>query len=296
MCCVVEFEDVIISSVNAKMIYSGSEIKTPGILFIAAISIYEMDKALRSINTAKFSTIYAYLFDAFAADDNKPQWRKNISTHYRTIKKITRLFVPFRRSVDDFANLYQIPVSYIPLGVDAINHGGYDEHKIIDVNGYGRQYGPLEKILSQRFNDRDSGRIFHHTNHKHVAFIHDFYEHRRLFWQQLRKSKIALAFDPLFTGEKRFRFSFVGQRWFESAAAGCVIVGKRPNCPEMDELFDWPDATIELPDNTNEMTDFIKYMLNNYDLESIGHRNYEECLSRHDWRLRIGDILTECEI
>jgi hypothetical protein len=83
----------------------------------------------------------------------------------------------------------------------------------------------------------------------------------------------------------------VPQRLFESVAAGCVIIGKRPTCHEMSELFDWPDAFIELHDEPEEMANFIEDMPNNYDLETIGRRNYDECLSRHDWRLRIDDML-----
>lgn len=298
-CCVTEFEDVLIERTNATMINSGCTLEPkqkPRALFIAAISIYHIDKALRSIDTGSFDRIYVYLFDAFAIDDKKPQWRKSISTHYRTIRKIDRLFVPFRQSVAEFERIYQIPVSYLPLGVDAKKYGGYDAHKIIDVNGYGRQYGSLDKILSERFNQRDSNRIYHHTGHQHTPIIHDVYAHRRLFWQQLRKSKIALAFDPLYADlNNRFPFSFTGQRWFESSAAGCVIVGKRPTCFEFSELFDWQHSTIELPDDENNMADMIEDLLDNWDLESIGRRNAEQCLSRHDWRLRIDDMLKKCK-
>jgi hypothetical protein len=295
-CCVTEFEDVLIERTNATMINSGCTLEPkqkPRALFIAAISIYHIDKALRSIDTGSFDRIYVYLFDAFAIDDKKPQWRKSISTHYRTIRKIDRLFVPFRQSVAEFERIYQIPVSYLPLGVDAVKHGGYDNNKIIDVNGYGRQHWALEPILSERFNVRGSNRIYHHTNHAHTPIIHDVYAHRRLFWQQLRRSKIALAFDPINTNYKnaKFTFSFTGQRWFESAAAGCVIVGKRPTCPEFSELFDWQHSTIEFPDDANNMADMIEDLLDNLDLESIGRRNAEQCLSQHDWRLRIDVVL-----
>lgn len=300
-CCVIEFEDVIIEHLNAELIkpgYGVDKSQEQRILFVPGLSIYDVDQSLRSVKTESFDQVYAYIFDAFALaqDFKKPNWRKALSSHYRTIRKIDRLFVPFQRSVVDFERLYQIPVSYMPLGVDAKKYGGYDAHKIIDVNGYGRQYGSLDKILSERFNQRDSNRIYHHTGHQHTPIIHDVYAHRRLFWQQLRKSKIALAFDPLYADlNNRFPFSFVGQRWIESAAAGCVIVGKRPVCAEMDDLFDWENSTIELPDNANDMADFIDSMLNDSSIETIGRENAHQCLSRHDWRLRVDDILKMCK-
>jgi Glycosyl transferases group 1 len=297
-CCAVEFEDVIIESLGAELIKPGHIVEKstyPRTLFVVGISIYDIDQAIRSIKQDEFDQICAYIFDAFAlpAEFKRPNWHKAISSHHRTIRKITHLFVPFRQSVAEFERLYQIPVSYIPLGVDAVKHGGYDENKIIDVNGYGRQPATLESLLSERFNVRGSNRIYHHTNHAHTPIIHDVYTHRRLFWQQLRRSKIALAFDPLHTNYKngKFTFSFIGQRWFESAAAGCVIVGKRPTCNEFDELFGWEHSTIELPDSVSDMADTINFLLNEWDLETIGRRNNAECLSRHDWRFRIDDML-----
>jgi hypothetical protein len=297
-CCVIEFEDVISEYLNAELIKPGyvvDKAQERRVLFVVGLSIYDIGKSLISIKTESFDQICAYVFDAFALtfEFKKPNWRKTLSSHYRTIKKINHLFVPFSRSARDFERVYQIPVHYMPMGVDAKKYGGYDERKIIDVNGYGRQYGPLDKILSERFNQPDSNRIYHHTSHQHTSVIHDVYAHRRLFWQQLRKSRIALAFDPLYADlNNRFPFSFVGQRWFESAAAGCVIVGKRPICDDMYDLFDWPSATIDLPDNASDMADFIDNLLNDPKLEEIGRNNSKQCLSRHDWRLRLDDMIS----
>jgi hypothetical protein len=39
------------------------------------------------------------------------------------------------------------------------------------------------------------------------------------------------------------------------------------------------------------MADTINFLLNEWDLETIGRRNNAECLSRHDWRFRIDDML-----
>ena len=294
MCCIVELEDVILNYFNAKLISLEKEISPNSILFIAAISTHEIGHAMKTIPISKFSAIYAYVFDAFPhpLEEKRTQWSKNISTHYRAMKKVTHLFVPFRQSTHIFRELYQIPVSYIPLATDVVNYGGYNHNKIIDVNGYGRQPEKLTRLLSDRFNKRESDRIFLHTNHASISKIDNFYAHRRLFWKLLRKSRISLLFDALHTPLNRnFPFSFVPQRMFESASAGCVIAGKRPTCSEMDELFDWPDSIIELPDKTIEMIDYIEYLLDSYDLEDLGRRNYEECLHRHDWRHRIHDML-----
>jgi hypothetical protein len=294
MCCVVELEDIIINNFNGQLISLGTEIKTNGVLFVAAISMHDLVNSLMQVPVSEFRAIYAYVFDAFISplELTRPQWRNAISRRHRTIRKITHLFIPFRQSVNDFSELFQIPVSYIPLASNVVDFGGYESSKIIDVNGYGRQPPELTKLLSERFNKRESKRVYAHTNHAGISAIHDFYQHRRLFWKLLRKSRIALLFDALHTPlDRNFPFSFVPQRMFESAAAGCVIVGKRPICSEIDELFNWSDHFIELPDRPVEMIDFIEHLLDNYDLESAGRRNYEECLRRHDWRHRINEVI-----
>jgi len=293
MSCVIELEDVIVNSLDAKLILAGEEIdSTNAILFIAAIAINSIDKALRTINASKFSAIYAYVFDPFIGHAHYPlKVRKLIAYRRRSIHKLNHLFVPFREAVNGFKELYDIPVSYVPLAVDVIGNGGYDPHKIIDVNGYGRQPAELCQLLSERFNQRYSNRVFHHTNCATIKEINDFYAHRRLFWHLLRKSRVALVFDVIHTPLNRpFPYSFVPQRLYESSAAGCVIVGKRPSSQDMNELFNWPDAFIDLPDDVSGMFDSIEYILQNHDLETIGRRNYVECLARHDWRHRLIDI------
>ena len=96
--------------------------------------------------------------------------------------------------------------------------------------------------------------------------------------------------DGSYTTPNKFPFSCIPQRLYESSAAGCVIVGIRPTCQDMNELFNWPDAFIDLPDDVFGMIDSIEYILQNHDIETIGRRNYVECLARHDWRHRLIDI------
>ncbi|WGL17720.1 glycosyltransferase [Microbulbifer bruguierae] len=293
-CCIVELEDVIIDEFNAKLVSAGSEIEQGGILFIATLSVYEVVNALKSLPLSKFSRIYVYVFDAFpdSVEIKRSRWSRELSSSYRIIRKITHMFVPFKHSLDSFRELFQIPVSYVPMAADVVNYGGYDEGKVFDVNGYGRQPKELTSLLSEKFNMRESDRVFLHTNHAGISAIHNLYQHRKLFWKLLRKSRISLLFDSLHTPlDRGFPFSFVPQRMFESIGAGCVVVGKRPTCPEMNELFNWPDSVIELPDDSTEMVDFIEYLLDEYDLESVGRRNYENALALHDWRHRIQDML-----
>jgi glycosyltransferase involved in cell wall biosynthesis len=81
-------------------------------------------------------------------------------------------------------------------------------------------------------------------------------------------------------------------RWFEAGASGCVIVGKRPSTPLVDDLLDWENSTIELPSDGEEAVEKIKELLKRPDrLGEISKRNYQQKLRRHDWRWRIKQML-----
>lgn len=306
--CVVEFEDVFIKSTGASLVTPKTihelkfnrDLKAVGTgraLFVVGISISTivsgLEFALKYLDD--FDGIYAYVFDSILNDFeiNKSKLRKTLSRYYRIIKKIDRIFVPMTLAVKEFEECFSVPVSFVPLASNVLDYGGFFEKKFIDVNGYGRQDIKCSNSLSETFNDYGSDKVYYHTDHMSICNLNDFYAHRRFFWKMLRGSKIALAFDPVFANnDSRFRFSFVGQRWFESAAAGCVIVGKRPTCPEMAELFSWENATIEIPDNENPVF-FIENLLGQHnELSLIGEKNYINSLKGNDWRHRLCDIFS----
>ena len=96
---------------------------------------------------------------------------------------------------------------------------------------------------------------------------------------------------------REFPHSFVTLRWFEGGAAGCAIAGKRPTTPIAEQLLDWEDATLELPDDPEASADFIEELLQDQQrLESIHKRNYIQNLTRHDWRWRIKNMLEQLQI
>lgn len=308
-CCVVEFEDVVIQSLDAQLI-TVNQLSDTGqsfekksfngqsnILFVIGLTIYDISKALIAAKNQlnSFDAIYAYVFDAFIFDWDigVPSYKKYFSRYFQSLKPITRLFLPFPQSIDIFSDAFDIPVSYLPLASDVLTHGGFNARKIIDVNGYGRQDAFCSSVLADTFNQKSSQRVYYHTDHMHIDGINNTYRHRAMFWKLLRGSKIALAFDSMLANnEGRFKFSFVGQRWFESTAAGCVVVGKRPTCLEMNELFPIENSTIELPDNQSEVLPFIEALLNDdKKLSEIGTNNYLYALEKNDWRHRLFDLL-----
>lgn len=312
--CVIEFEDVIVSSLNGLLVTTNNiqlianavkpqhSLQTPKYLFVVGIAFVDVVQLLKNAKNYldDFDGVYAYVFDSiiFESDLNKPKWKKSLSRYYKLAKKITRLFVPVQFSVIQFEQCFGISVSYLPLASDVLQFGDASQHKFIEVNGYGRQDLACSSLLANAFNQRGTNQFYYHTDHTINATIADNYAHRRFFWQLLRASKIALAFDAMSANnDNRFRFSFVGQRWFESTAAGCVVVGRRPTCPEMDVLFPLKDSTIEIPRETKLILPFIEALLTDSTrLKEIGHNNYYHALKKNDWRHRLLEMLNMLDI
>ena len=112
------------------------------------------------------------------------------------------------------------------------------------------------------------------------------------FWKMAQSSLIALAYDPKITSPQRVPMSIVGQRWFESLAAGCVVAGARPATDEADELLDWPEATIELAEAPEEaLAQLYALCAEPRKLATIRERNVEHVRARHDWRHRLPAML-----
>jgi Glycosyl transferases group 1 len=301
MCCVVEFEDVIRKSLLARLIASSDDIAAPerSVVFCVLLTGSHINALYGDLFKIRKKTkhVYIYIFDCWNVYYfffNKKKLIKKFIFPSLDINKITgSLCVPFRQAARQLQNVMGSNVLHIPLGVDTTLSNGITQSRPIDVMGYGRQPAGLTKLLSKKMNDPAKNTIFYHTDHMAITRIHDFYAHRRMFWNLLSKSKLALAYDVLF-GDVRghFPYSFVGQRWFESLAAGCVVVGKRPRTDEYDELLDWPDSTIELNNHPPRALEEIETLLARRDeLFEIGIRNAIETRRRHDWIFRISDLL-----
>jgi len=243
---VVELEQVLIDCLNANLIAPKPNENNKHLLvlnnetlIICGLSLSQVIESMRRLNVDRFEKIVVYIFDAFLGENirNVSQWKTKFSRFYRTLEKIDYLFVPFYESVSDFKERFSINTFYLPMASDVLKFGSRNINRPIDINGYGRQNKKHSDIFSCYFNEKNNG-IYFHTDHFSISKINNFTAHRNYFWNLLRRSKIALAYDPVRVDPKnRFPFSFVAQRWFESLSAGCVILGNRPTSDDADKLL-----------------------------------------------------------
>ena len=92
--------------------------------------------------------------------------------------------------------------------------------------------------------------------------------------------------------EKRGDQIEIGNRYYEGAAAGAILVGERPNNQEFERLFDWPDALIHLPYNSNGIDTVIRELDRQPERQDgIRRTNVAQALLRHDWVYRWEAVL-----
>ena len=238
----------------------------------------------------RFDVVSAYVFDA---------WDPEIYPKFAS--QFDRLFVAMPEVMETLHRRLNVPVSLLPFGADALVQGSSSSHRPIDLISYGRIPKTDHAAFFSAFNYPGSDRLYYRSTPRQLEpYPNAPYAQRRdqednaLLYHILRKTKIALAYDTLQPGMRKFPYSFVTLRWFQGGAAGCAIVGKRPMTPMAAELLDWEDATIELPDDPQSRVGCLQDLLQDSDrLQAIQKRNYLQNLSRHDWRLRIRDWLLE---
>jgi hypothetical protein len=118
-------------------------------------------------------------------------------------------------------------------------------------------------------------------------------EHRVLFSNVAKRSKYFVVNPGLIDRpDVRGNQMEIGNRYFEGAAAGCIMLGERPDNAMFEQLFDWPDAVTHLPYDCEDVEEVIRAIESDPEKqERIRQRNVTEALTRHDWVYRWEAIL-----
>ena len=235
--------------------------------------------------------VAAYILDVYQAGITALASKKL----RRITDRIDHLFVSYEQAVPRIQPVCKAPVSLLLQAADVLAHGAHGGDRPIDVISYGRRFKETHTALQRAFNYPQSPRLYFHSTFSFTDYprVDDYREDRQLFFQLLRRSKIALNY--------RFTQTTAGlshgicpltARWFECVAAGTVICGTKPTGPEAQREFDWPDAVIEFPEANPDPVGTVNAVLADTDrLARVSRMNYLQALCRHDWRYRLREML-----
>jgi hypothetical protein len=240
-------------------------------------------KMLRSIRNArkKFRYIAGYVIDSYFTEN------------FPTItKEYDHIFSTTQEGVETVKSRFGTSSSLLRQGFDSLTWACLNDVRSIDLIGFGRQPPTYHREFQRAFHTPASPLIYLHSPIG-AAQGTAVRNERPMMLKLLQRSKLSLAFhlgvEPQTVRPRAA--SFVTSRWFESLTTGCVVVGKRPLGTMSEQLFCWPDALIELPDNPKDAPAAILDLATNADfLHKTRSRNVIEMSRRHDWRYRIRDI------
>lgn len=181
---------------------------------------------------------------------------------------------------------------YLPYGIDAISFCPYPElpARLIDVYSIGRKSLETHETLMRMM---DSGKIFYLYDTIDGEHVFSPHEHRFLFANAVKRSRYFIV-NPgrrsrvdITRGQSEF-----GNRFFEGAAAGAIMIGERPKNREFDKYFDWPDAVIDVPFGATNIDEVIRELDREPERqERIRRNSVAQSLLRHDWVYRWEAVL-----
>ena len=222
-------------------------------------------------------------------------WVKQMSKHrhfLRVLAKFDVVILYYSQTVKPLSEQIGSKCMFMPPGVDAILFCPYPNppKRVIDVCSIGRR----SEITHQRLlrMARESGLFYLHDSIGGDQAINSK-QHRALLANVNKRSRYFIVNPGLIDRpDKRGSQIEIGNRYFEAAASGAIMVGERPNNEEFERLFDWPDAVTHLPYNSSEIDMVIKDLDGDpARRDGIRRTGVVRALMRHDWVYRWETVL-----
>jgi hypothetical protein len=256
------------------------------LLLVVARSPQDL-QSIRALGTRRkrFRHVVGFVIDAYFHDG-----------YGSATRLYDHVFTTSAEDAEFVRKTFGVPSSALHQGFDCLNWSSVADARPIDLLGLGRQPASYHRAFQEAFHRRESPVLYMHSPIGSMQGPAVWTE-RAMLLKLMQRSKIGLAFHMLVEpqGNRPKTATFVTSRWFEQLATGCVVVGKRPQLAQ--SLFDWPDATLELPDDRTESTRIIAALAaDDAFLKVTRRRNVIEMFRRHDWRYRIRDIFRHFDL
>ncbi len=208
------------------------------------------------------------------------------------LAKFNFVMLYYSQSVKTVGETIGPKCSFLPPGIDSMRFCPYPElpNRVIDVYSIGRR----SEVTHQK--------LLKMTEENGIFYIHDSIsgdhatnsaEHRALFAKIAKRSRYFIVNPGLIDRPAvRGNQNEIGNRYFEGAASGAIMIGEIPKNEEFEKLFDWPDAVLHLPYDS----DNIDKIIENADKqpewqERMRRNNVVNALTRHDWVYRWVTVL-----
>lgn len=177
---------------------------------------------------------------------------------------------------------------YQPAGIDTLLFCPYPNPpaRCIDVLSIGRRAKPVHEGLMRMAKEDNKFYVYDTINDLHA---YNLDEHRLMMANRAKRSRYFIVSPGKFNApaETGGQIEF-GYRYFEAAAPGTIMIGMRcANNKEFDKIFNWKDAVIEVPFDSDAIVDTIRELDKQPERQMrISQTNIRQCLLNHDWVYR----------
>jgi hypothetical protein len=221
-------------------------------------------------------------------------WIKQLYDHryfLRVLSKFDVVILYYSQTVKPLSEQIGHECVFLPPGIDAERFcPSPKRQRVIDVYSIGRRAEITHRTLLNMA--RDTGLFYIYDSMSGNQSI-NAREHRSLFANIAKRSRYFIVNPGLIDQpEKRGNQFEIGNRYFEGAASGAIMIGQRPDNEEFERLFDWPEAVTELPYNSAGIDRVIKDVdLDPERQDRIRRAGITQALMRHDWVYRWEAVL-----
>ena len=222
-------------------------------------------------------------------------WVKNMVKYrhfLRILAKFDVVMLYYSQTVKPLSEQIGRRCVFLPPGVDAILFCPHPNppKRVIDVYSIGRRSEKTHQRLLRMV--RESGLFYLHDSIGGSQAINSK-EHRALLANVSKRSRYFIV-NPgsIDQPDRRGNQIEIGNRYFEGAASGAIMVGERPANEEFERLFDWPEAVTQLPYDSCGIDMVIKDLDGDPERQDrIRRTNVVQALMRHDWVYRWEAVL-----
>ncbi len=227
-------------------------------------------------------------------------WLADPRTHgiLPVLERFDRVIVGLKSSRSKLSELLRVPCDYVQAGIDAIRFCPYPNppQRFIDFYSMGRRSQETHEALLEWASDRDKYYMYDTVQSLAALGIDAYRTHLASLIQRTRyfSANKARVDNPEVTAGQ----DEIGLRYFEGAAAGTIMMGETPRHSEaFHELFNWPDAVIDVPFGSRDMAEVIDALENDPErVARIRYNNVINSLTRLDWVHSWRRILELCDL
>jgi hypothetical protein len=235
---------------------------------------------------------------AFVLETWSSQFEKR-RADLRLLDQFDHVFVLNASSIPALQRYTRTPISFLPTAADSLAAlapadmpTGMPE-RAIDFFSMGRRRAEVHDLLLERA--RTQGLFYVYDIWGNIT-ARDWAEARAANADMVRRSRYYIAWDPIAVSPAKD--DIIGQeraistRYFEGSAGGAILLGSRPGCPEFDDLFDWPDAVLEIAPGGGDLHEVLSaFEADPERVRAAREANIANALRRHDWAYRWRQIL-----